>query len=246
MESLDDGIKRLKLRHIREHIDEYCRIAATKEMTYLEFLKMIVFEEVAARDETGRIKRLRSAKFPVKKTLQEFDFAFQPSIPKKEILELQTLRFMEEQTNLVLLGPPGVGKTHIAISLGYEAVIQGKEVLFTTAQDLIDHLYASLADGTVKQRLRALAKLDLIVIDELGYLPMDDVAGNHLFQVISNAYEKQSLIITSNRPFQDWGTLFPNPSLASATLDRLLHHAQVFMFSGDSYRMKGGVTKALS
>jgi DNA replication protein DnaC len=241
MESLLDGMKRLKLRNTRQYIDEYCQMAAKSSMTYLDFLKLVIQEEVAARDETQLIKRIRAARFPMKKNLQEFDFVFQSSIPKKEILELQTLTFLERHENLIMLGPPGVGKSHIAISLGYEAVLQGKSVLFITAQDLIDHLYAALADGTVKQRLKSLTKQDLIIIDELGYLPMDDIAGNHLFQVISNAYERQSLIITSNRPFQDWGTFFPNSSLASATLDRLLHYANVFTFRGDSYRMKGGL-----
>ncbi|GMA61348.1 hypothetical protein GCM10025859_17880 [Alicyclobacillus fastidiosus] len=139
-----------------------------------------------------------------------------------------------------MLAPPGLGKTHIAIALAYEAAIQGKDVLFTTAPDLIDGLYAAIADGSVKNKLRSLAKLDLIVIDELGYVPMDDTTGNHLFQLVANAYDRQSLIVTSNRPFEEWGALFPNPTLVSVTLDRLLHHAFVFTFSGERYRMKGG------
>jgi len=239
MEDLLDGLKRLKLRHTHDCVDEYCRIAATRDMSFYDFLKMVVNEEIAAREETQRIKRIRSAKLPGQKTLAEFDFGFQPSVPKREILELETLRFVENHENVVLLGPPGLGKTHISTALAYEAAVQGKNVLFTTAQDLIDSLYAAMADGTVKQKLRLLGKLDLIVIDELGYLPMDETAGNHLFQLVSNAYERQSLIVTSNRPFEEWGALFPNSSLASATLDRLLHHVSVFTFSGDSYRMKG-------
>jgi DNA replication protein DnaC len=240
MEHFLDGLKRLKLRHLREHVEDYCEMAAKRKMTNLEFLQWIVKEEVSARDETQRSVRLRMAKFPTRKHLSDFEFLFQPSIPELEIRELQTLRFIDKNENIVLLGPPGVGKTHIAISVGYEAVIKGKQVLFTTAQELIDNLYAALADGTVKQRMKSLKKLDLIIIDELGYLPMDEVAGNHLFLVISNAYERQSLIVTSNRPFQEWGTLFPSPSLAGASLDRLLHHSKVFTFRGESYRMKGG------
>lgn len=239
MEDLLDGLKRLKLRHTHDCVDEYCRIAATRDMSFYDFLKMVVNEEIVAREEAQRIKRIRSAKLPGQKTLAEFDFGFQPSVPKREILELETLRFVENHENVVLLGPPGLGKTHISTALAYEAAVQGKNVLFTTAQDLIDSLYAAMADGTVKQKLRLLGKLDLIVIDELGYLPMDETAGNHLFQLVSNAYERQSLIVTSNRPFEEWGALFPNPSLASATLDRLLHHVFVFTFSGESYRMKG-------
>lgn len=239
MEELLDGLKRLKLRHTRDHVDDFCRIAATKDMSFHDFLKMVIQEEIAAREETQRAKRIRSARLPGHKTLADFDFSFQPSIPKREVLELETLRFVENHENVVLLGPPGLGKTHIATALAYEAAVQGKDVLFTTAQDLIDGLYAAMADGTVKQKLRSLAKLDLIVVDELGYLPMDDTAGNHLFQLVSNAYERQSLIVTSNRPFEEWGALFPSPSLASATLDRLLHHVFVLTFSGESYRMKG-------
>lgn len=240
MDAFPDSLKRLKLRYLREHVDEYCEIAAKQKMTYLDFLKWIVEEEVKARDETQRTNRLRLARFPMRKNLKEFDFTFQPNIPEAEIRELQTLRFVEKKENIVLLGPPGVGKTHIAIALGYEGIMQGKHVLFTTTQELIDKTYAAIADGTVKQRLKSLRKYDILILDELGYLPMDEVAGNHLFQVISNAYEQQSVIITSNRPFQEWGTLFPNSALATATLDRLLHHAHVFNFRGDSYRMKGG------
>ena len=240
MEDLLDGLKRLKLRHTRDTVDAYCQLAATRNMNFHDFLKVIVFEEIAVRESTQRTKRLRSAKIPGHKTLSDFDFSFQPSIPKREILELQALRFIEHHDNVILLGPPGSGKSHIAMALAYEAAIQGKQVLFTTAQDLVDNLYAALADGTAKNRLRALAKLDLLVIDELGYLPIDDTAGNHLFAVVSAAYERQSLIVTSNRPFQEWGALFPNAALASATLDRLLHHAFIFTFSGDSYRLKGG------
>ncbi len=241
MDDLLEGLKRLKLRQTRDHVDEYCQLAATRDMSFREFLKLIVMEEVTAREETQRAKRLRAARIPVPKSLADFDWAFQPSLPKREILELHSLRFVDQHENVILLGPPGLGKTHIASALAYEAVVQGKEVMFTTAQELVDRCYAALADGTVKQVLRAWSKLDLLVIDELGYIPMDNTAGNHLFQVVSGAYERQSLIVTSNRSFQDWGALFPNPSLASATLDRLLHHAHVYTFSGDSYRLKGGM-----
>ncbi|MGZ8937501.1 MAG: IS21-like element helper ATPase IstB [Halobacteriota archaeon] len=240
MDDIINGLTRLKLRHTRENLDEYCRIAAARSLSYLDFFRMVVAEEVAARDETQYVKRLRAARFPSRKTIEEFDFAFQPSIPKQEILELGSLRFLDRHENVILLGPPGLGKTHLAIALGYEAVLRGKTVYFTSAQELVVELYAALADGTVKQRLKSLAKFDLIICDELGYLPMDDVAGNHLFQVVSQAYERQSLIITSNRPFQEWGDFFPNTSLASATLDRLLHHKHIFTFRGESYRMKGG------
>ncbi len=242
MDELLEGLKRLKLRQTRDHLEDLCRVAATRDLTFHEFLKMVVAEEIAAREETQRAKRLRAARIPGPKTLQAFDWAWQPGLPKREILELQTLHFIDGHQNVVLLGPPGLGKTHIASALAYEAVVQGRSALFTTAQELVDRCYAAMADGTVKQTLRTLGKLDLLVVDELGYLPMDNTAGNHLFQVVAGAYERQSLIVTSNRPFQEWGALFPNPSLASATLDRLLHHAVVYTFSDENYPMKGGST----
>jgi hypothetical protein len=140
---------------------------------------------------------------------------FQPSLPKREILEFHTLRFVAQHENVILLGPLGLGKTHIASALAYEAVIQGQHVLFTTAQDLVDRCYAALADGSVKQVLRTLGQLDLLVIDELGCLPMDNTAGNHLFQVFAGAYERQSLIVTSNRPFQEWAREHESPAIRS-------------------------------
>lgn len=133
MEDILDGLKRLKLRHTRDCVDEYYRIAATRDMSFHDFLKMVVFEEIAAREETQRVKRIRYARIPGHKTLSEFDFAFQPSVPKRETLELETLRFIENHENVVLLGPPGLRKTHIAMTLAYEAAVQGKDVLFTTS-----------------------------------------------------------------------------------------------------------------
>lgn len=245
MDDVLDGLKRLKLRQTRDHLDAYCQLAATRDLSFREFVKLLVTEEIAAREATQRAKRLRAARIPVPKTLADFHWAFQPSLPKREILELHTLRFVAQHENVILLGPPGVGKTHIASALAYEAAMQGKEVMFSTAQELVDRCYAALADGTVKQVLRQLGKLDVLVIDELGYLAMDTTAGNHLFQVVAGAYERQSLIVTSNRAFQEWATLFPNPSLASATLDRLLHHAYVYTFSGESYRLKGGTESSV-
>lgn len=210
-------------------------------MSYLDFLAALVQEEVQARDETQYNKRLKAARFPGHRTIEQFDFRFQTSISRQQVLELARLRFVEQHENCVLVGPPGVGKTHLAIALGLKAVEAGYRVCFTTVQDLVDDLYATLADGSFRSRMRSLLAHDLIILDELGYLAMDTTSSNHLFQVVAQAYERRSLIVTSNRPFQEWGSVFATATIATATLDRLLHHAHILNLQGDSYRMKGAM-----
>lgn len=240
-EELTQGLRRLKLRRIREILEDYNRLAVTQQLSYLDFLAGLVQEEVAARDETQYAKRLKGARFPNHKTIEEFDFRFQTSISRQEVLDLARLRFVERHENCVFVGPPGVGKTHLAIALGLKAVAAGHRVYFTTVQDLVDDLYATLADGSFRSRMRSLLAHDLIILDELGFLPMDATASNHLFQVVAQAYERCSLVVTSNRSFQEWGAVFTSPTIATATLDRLLHHAYIFNLQGDSYRLKGAI-----
>lgn len=238
-EELSQGLRRLKLRRIREVLEDYNRLALTQQLSYLDFLAGLVQEEVHARDETQYCKRLKAARLPGQKTIEGFDFQFQTSISRQEVLELARLRFIEEHENCVLVGPPGVGKTHLAVALGLKAIEAGYRVYFTAVQDLMDDLYATLADNSFRSRMRTLLTNDLIILDELGFLPMDATASNHLFQVVAQAYEHRSLVITSNRSFQDWGSVFASSSIATATLDRLLHHAHILNLQGDSYRLKG-------
>lgn len=240
-EELAQALRRLKLRRIREVLEDYNRLAVAQHMSYLDFLAALAQEEVKARDETQYSKRLKAARFPSTKTVEGFDFGFQTSVNRQEVLDLARMRFVEEHENCVLVGPPGVGKTHLAIALGLKAVEAGYRVCFTTVQDLVDDLYATLADGSFRSHMRSLLANDLVILDELGYLAMDATASNHLFQVVAQAYERRSLIVTSNRPFQEWGSVFATATIATATLDRLLHHAHILNLQGDSYRMKGAL-----
>ena len=215
----------LKLRHIRNKLDEMNEVALEEEPSYLDFLAYLVQKEVDGREQTQRERRLKAARFPALRTLQDFDFSFQTSVSQQTIWDLAGLEFVKARENLILLGPPGVGKSYLAIALGLEAVQAGYSVLFITMDELANKLYSSLADGSLPQYIRSLLRNDLIILDEVGYLTLGKTASDHLFQLISRAYENVALIVTSNLDFSEWGTLFASPSTAAAVLDRLLHHA---------------------
>jgi len=238
-DALNAGLKRLKLRKIRDLLNrEGVRDQLDTFDDPIELVAHLVNEEVCARDRTQRENRFRQAGFPAMKTLEDFDFSLQPSVQQEEIRFLAGLDFLRARENVIFVGPAGIGKTHLSISLGMEAVEAGYAVRFITAGQLVDALYASLADGTFKRELKRYGAFDLIVIDELGYLSLDKTASDHFFEVINQAYENQSIILTTNRPFQEWATLFDDAITVSAILDRLLHHAHLFNMKGDSYRLR--------
>ena len=201
----------------------------------LERLLRIEAEATRARRQRGR---LRFARYPAHKTLADFDFDFQPNLDRKQIGELSTLRFVEERRNVILLGPPGVGKTHLAIGLGVAATDAGYRTLFTSAADMVANLQAAHLEGTVNYKMRSYTGPSVLVIDELGYLPLDQASANWIFQVVSRRYEKGSVVLTSNRGFSDWGQVFADAVVASAIVDRLLHNATVLNIRGGSYRMR--------
>jgi DNA replication protein DnaC len=238
-EKLKSQLKKLLLPCSSENIDKHIREATNKTKTYEEFLSGILDEEIAGRKERRIKRRLKSSTLKVEKTIDNFDFNFPAKINKQLVKSLFELSFIKEKTNVILLGPSGVGKTHISSALTYHACINDYKCRFTTAVNLINELNSSISDNSLLRRMNNLIGLDLLVIDELGYLPVDKQGTDLLFQIISNRYETGSVIITTNKPFKQWNEIFNGDvSLASAVIDRLVHHCEVIIIEGKSYRVK--------
>lgn len=242
-EEIIEDLKKLKLSTIRHNLDDHLRLAQSKSLTYMEFLKGLTSEELRGRQESNYRRRLKSARFPTLRTLDEFNFAFQPSLPKNKILQLKDCRWVAEATNLVFAGPPGTGKSHLAISLGLEAIQKGHKVYFTSVAQLMDQVNAATASGQILTLTKRLLRYDVIVLDELGYLKVSRAQGNFLFRLVSEAYENLSLIITTNKDFSGWVEIFEDQMQVTAMLDRLLHHSMIFNIKGDSYRVRPGNAK---
>jgi DNA replication protein DnaC len=232
-------LQRLQLPYIRAHYHELAQTAADQGWGHLEYLQRLIEAEIARREDKSLAQRVRRARFPILKTLDQFQWNWPKKINRPQVQNLFRLNFIEQKANVIFLGTVGLGKTHLSIALGQAACARGHSVLFTTAIDIIHTLSAAAGTGSLKRTMQRYLKPSLLIVDEIGYLPIDKLGADLLFQVISERYERGAILLTTNRAFKSWPEIFNNDStLTSALLDRLLHHADICLIEGPSFRAK--------
>lgn len=239
MSDLTTHLSDLKLPYIRDNHETVAQLASRKQWSHVHYLSELVKQEADLRKDRIIGRRISMARFPVIKTLDQFNWSWPKKINKAQIQHLFRLKFIEDKSNVVFIGGVGLGKSHLASALGYQACLKGYTVLFASAIDVINNLISAQRSDRLKQELKRYQKVSLLILDELGYLPIDKNGADLLFQIISQRYEQGAMIITTNRVFKDWPQIFNNDStLTSALLDRLLHHTEAVVIEGTSYRMR--------
>ena len=238
MQSLSDKLKYLRLSAIGRTLETRNQYALEHKLSYVEFLELLIEDECTNRQANAYRQRLAKSKLSEQKTLDNYDFSYQPELDKRLVQELAGCRFIDQKKNIIFMGKPGVGKTHLANAIGLAALNQGYKVLFAHANSLIDKLNRSRADHSYQRILSNVIQADLLIIDELGFRKIPQQGIGDFFEIIRSRYEQKPIIITSNRNFEEWGEIFGDAVLASAIIDRMVHHAYVFKITGSSYRVK--------
>lgn len=233
-----NNLEYLNLTQIKGNLDKYIELINEKSINFIDALYELTNVEIGYVNDKRMAINLHIANFPYLKTFDDYDFSFQPSLNKEKILDLKNLRFIDQHENIIFVGSPGVGKTHLATATGIETTKNRKSTYFINCNDLIDNLKKAYHENRLDVRLKFYSKYKVLIIDEMGFLPIDDLGANILFQLINKRYEKSTTIITTNKTFAKWTEIFKDPVIANAILDRLLHHSIVFSINGKSYRTK--------
>ena len=231
-------LKDLKLSGVIKTIDMRNEEDIKDNLSFMEFIELLINDEVLNRKNNGNTKRISKAKFPQHKSLEEYNFNYQPTVNKRFIYNLGTCEFIRKKENIAFIGPPGTGKTHLAIALGFKAIAQGYNVLFTTVNQMLEELYMSRADNSFNSKIKKYISPDLLILDELGLKKLTQSNVDDFYEIIARRYENGSIIITTNKVFDEWGRIFYDPVLATAILDRFIHHCHFVVIKGESYRMK--------